>query len=141
MKPQGEALLPRGKLKSQHARGHILLLGAPVLDALCVSGYSLSVFTFYRWLLFNSKISMGLPFKSRFISALLASAFIVPLTIAKPISPHLQPNPPPLANLTNGDLHSRVLLKRASPSNLVFAHFMVGFTANYTIASWETGEI
>ena len=29
--------------------------------------------------------------------------------------------------------------KRTLPSNLVFAHFMVGFTANYTISSWENG--
>ena len=29
--------------------------------------------------------------------------------------------------------------ERSLPSNLVFAHFMVGFTANYTISSWENG--
>ena len=31
--------------------------------------------------------------------------------------------------------------ERTLPSNLVFAHFMVGFTANYTISSWENGQL
>ncbi|KAK7689670.1 hypothetical protein QCA50_007465 [Cerrena zonata] len=29
------------------------------------------------------------------------------------------------------------LINRASPSNLVFAHFMVGFAATYSVGSWE----
>lgn len=32
------------------------------------------------------------------------------------------------------------ITKRASPNNLAFAHFMVGFTANYTVPSWENGK-
>ncbi|KAK7689672.1 hypothetical protein QCA50_007467 [Cerrena zonata] len=30
-----------------------------------------------------------------------------------------------------------IITRRASPSNSVFAHFMVGFTANYSVSSWE----
>lgn len=33
------------------------------------------------------------------------------------------------------------LSRRVTPSNMVFAHFMVGFTANYSVPSWENGTL
>ncbi|CAL1710436.1 unnamed protein product [Somion occarium] len=79
-------------------------------------------------------------------AALVALTFFISLSWAQMVSPprrhsrigsrRASPTTHLNVNATYDDLEARGLSKRASPSNLVFAHFMVGYTAAYSIADW-----